>query len=242
MTPETFDITILSTDTIAPSVKTFVFERTDGRPLVFEPGQWLNLVLPLASGDIRRAYSIASSPNGTPRFELAVTEVTGGPGSGYLCGLGPGAQLRAIGPQGFFTRRAADPNRSLFVATGTGVTPLRSMIHAALAAGSQVPLWLLLGVRHVDDILYRAELEALARANPNVRVEITLSQGGPDWTGRRGYVQTHIPELWAELSVKSEGEPNLYVCGLERMITAVRQLVRKDMGVPRERVHSERYD
>ena len=55
------------------------------------------MVLPLAGGEIRRAYSIASAPDGTPRFELAVTEVTGGPGSGYLCGLGPGATLRAVG-------------------------------------------------------------------------------------------------------------------------------------------------
>ncbi len=242
MTPETFDIAIVSTDVLAPSVKSFVFERVDGRPLAFDPGQWLNLVLPLEGGDIRRAYSIASAPNGTPRFELAVTEVTGGPGSGYLCGLGPGARLRAIGPQGFFTRSPTDEHPSLFVATGTGVTPLRSMMHAAIAAASQVPLWLLLGVRHTDDILYRSDFEALAHANPNVRVEFTLSQGEPAWSGRRGYVQTHIPELWSELSVQKRGEPNLYVCGLERMITAVRQLVRKDMGVPRQQVHSERYD
>ena len=242
MTPETFDIAIVSTDVLAPSVKSFVFERVDGRPLAFDPGQWLNLLLPLEGGDIRRAYSIASAPNGTPRFELAVTEVTGGPGSGYLCGLGPGARLRAIGPQGFFTRSPTDPNPSLLVATGTGVTPLRSMMHAALAARSEAPLWLLLGVRHTDDILYRAEFEELARAHPNVRVEFTLSQGGPDWQLRRGYVQTHIPELWSELGRLNRLEPHLYVCGLEKMITAVRQLVRKNMGVPRESVHSERYD
>jgi NAD(P)H-flavin reductase len=114
------------------------------------------------------------------------------------------------------------------------------MMHAALAAGSTTPLWLLLGVRHTDDILYRAEFEDLARSHANVRVTFTLSQGGDAWTGRRGYVQTHIPELWTELG--ATGEPHLYVCGLERMITAVRQLVRQDMAVPRQRVHSERYD
>jgi len=133
--PETFDIEIRSIDTLAPSVKSFVFERTDGRPLAFEPGQWLNLILPMPASEIRRAYSIASAPDGTPRFELAVTEVTGGPGSGYLCGLGPGARLRAVGPQGFFTRSPADANPSLLVATGTGVTPLRSMMLAALDGG-----------------------------------------------------------------------------------------------------------
>jgi ferredoxin-NADP reductase len=55
-------------------------------------------------------------------------------------------------------------------------------------------------------------------------------------------VQSHVPELWDEMRRLERGEPHLYVCGLERMVSAVRHLVRKEMGVPRERVHSERYD
>jgi ferredoxin-NADP reductase len=242
MSVETFDIEIRSIEVLAPSVKSFVFSRVDGKPLVYLPGQWVNLVLPTPGGEIRRAYSIASAPDGTPNFEVAVTEVTGGPGSGYLCGLEAGAKLRAIGPQGFFTREPTDPSPALFVATGTGVTPLRSMLHAAARKGLPSPIWLLLGVRHTADLLYRPELEALASSQENFRVFFTLSQGEPEWTGLRGYVQQHISELWAELGRLDKGEPHLYVCGLEHMITAVRHLVRKEMGVPRERVHSERYD
>jgi ferredoxin-NADP reductase len=48
--------------------------------------------------------------------------------------------------------------------------------------------------------------------------------------------------LWTELAAQDRGEPHLYVCGLERMITAVRHLVRQEMGIARLRVHSERYD
>ena len=242
MVPETFEIEVVTSEMLAPSVRRLVFTRTDGRPLLFKAGQWVNLVLPLPTGEIRRAYSIASAPNETPRFELAVTEVTGGPGSTYLSTLTPGAKLRAIGPQGFFTREPLDASPALFVATGTGVTPLYSMLQNATAAGSTTPLWLLLGVRHASDLLYRAALEALAAANPAVELHFTLSQGEAEWTGRRGYVQTHIPELLEKLGAKGRGEPHVYVCGLERMVSAVRNLVRKEMGLPRERVHSERYD
>jgi ferredoxin-NADP reductase len=242
MAPETFEIELVSTSALAPSVRRLVFARTDGRALVFDAGQWLNLVIPLPEGEIRRAYSIASPPDGSPRFELAVTEVTGGPGSGYLSALVPGARLQAIGPQGFFTRMPTDPAPALMVATGTGVTPIYSMMFAAVSAGAPAPMWLLLGVRREADLLYRAELEALAASNPAVKVFFTLSQGAPDWSGRRGYVQSHVPELWDEMRRLERGEPHLYVCGLERMVSAVRHLVRKEMGVPRERVHSERYD
>ena len=243
--PEKFEVEILSATTLAPSVKSFVFGRVDGQPVLHDAGQWVNLTLPTEAGEIRRAYSIASPPRGAPEFEVAVTEVTGGPGSGYLCGLSAGARLFATGPQGFFTRAPDDPSPSLFVATGTGVTPLRSMIHAALAARSSAAMWLLFGVRHADDLLYRDEFERLTALHPQVRAYFTLSQGGADWEGRRGYVQTHVAELWDELSRSTrttEASPHVYVCGLEPMVNAVRHLVRNELKVPRQQVHSERYD
>ncbi len=198
--------------------------------------------MPLDSGEIRRAYSIASAPTSTPRFDLAVTRVDGGPGSGYLCELTEGAKVLAIGPQGFFTRAAADATPALFVATGTGVTPLRSMLQAAATAGSNTPLWMVFGVRTEEALLYRAELEHLAATRENVRVEFTLSRPGAGWKGRTGYVQGHVAELLAELAKGARDEPHVYICGLERMVSAVRDLVRKDLGLPRQRVHSERYD
>src|SRR5204862_428025 len=113
--------------------------------------------------------------------------------------------------------------------------------------GETKPLWLILGVRRQDDLLYREELEALVKAHPNVRVEFTLSRPDEHWTGRTGYVQTHVKELWAALEKaggdKAEvGTPHAYICGLQRMVGAVRDLLRKDMALPRQHVHSERYD
>jgi NAD(P)H-flavin reductase len=116
------------------------------------------------------------------------------------------------------------------------------MIHAAAAAGSSAPLWVLLGVRHEEDALYADELGALARANPFIRFDVTLSQPRESWAGRRGYVQAHVQELWQGLAATSSAAPHAYVCGLERMVSSVRDLLRKDMAIPRQQVHSERYD
>jgi NAD(P)H-flavin reductase len=128
------------------------------------------------------------------------------------------------------------------VATGTGVAPMRSMLRAAMAAGSSAPVWLLLGVRHEEDLLYGDELRALASGHDFVRFEPTLSRPADGWTGRRGYVQTHVQELWTSLATATGDRPHVYACGLERMVGSVRQLLRKDMGLPRELVHTERYD
>jgi ferredoxin-NADP reductase len=240
--PPTFPVRLLSTRMLTPSVRELVFLREDA-PLDFEPGQWISLALPVdpAGPPLRRSYSIASAPDGTGRFELAVTLVQGGPGSTLLHALAPGAVLQATGPQGFFTRPAGIP--SLFVATGTGFTPLRSMIHGSLRAGAMEPMVVLLGVRHEEDILYRDELEGLQRQHPNLRVHVTLSRPGEGWAGLRGYVQEHASPLWSALTERAgEQAPHLFVCGLERMVKAVRDLMRKQLGVPRDRVHSERFD
>ncbi len=232
---------------LTPNVRELVFERCDGAPFVFEAGQWVSLVLSQVVVDgeaLRRSYSIASPPDGTPCFSIAVTRVGSspeeGPGSAYLHEVPLGTEITAVGPQGFFTRPMSKTGPSLFVATGTGLTPLLSMMRDALSHGESRPLWLLFGGRQERDLLYRAELDALAAERPNVRVYYTLSRPDAGWGGRTGYVQAHVRELWNELA--EHAPPHAYVCGLHDMIGAVRDLLRKEMGVPREQVHSERYD
>lgn len=240
--PPTFDVRLARARMISPNVRELGFERVDGAPFAFQAGQWASLVLPLAEGEARRAYSIASPPDGTGRFELAITKVDGGPGSTFLHALEPGATLRVIGPQGFFTRAPTAGHPSLFVGTGTGVTPLRSMIKDALAHGDKAPLTLLFGVRRPEDRLYVEELEELTAAHPQFRAIYTLSRPTPEWSGLTGYVQTHVTPLWRELEAHGSAPPHVYICGLERMVGAVRDLLRKEMGVERKQVHSERYD
>ncbi len=240
--PETFDIVLAKSRMIAPAVRELVFERADEGVFDFEPGQWINLVLPLLSGEVRRAYSIASAPEGSNRFELAVTLVENGPGSRYLHNITEGSVITAIGPHGLFTRAADDPHPALFVGTGTGVTPLRSMLRAALASGSNAPLWLLFGARYEQDILYRDELAELEARHSQLRHLITLSRPGQTWSGSSGYVQTHVPALLRELEMATGASPHVFVCGLERMVKSVRELCRGELGVDRKRVHTERYD
>lgn len=238
--PPTFDVRLTRAQMITPNVKELHFVREDGAPMAHAPGQWISLILPLPEGEVRRSYSIASPPRAAGTFDLAITHVNGGPGSTYLHTMEPGSTLRAIGPQGLFLR-TPNVGPSLFVATGTGVTPLRSMLHAALDAGETHPMFLLFGVRTEADRLYREELLALQETHPNFRADYTLSRGSDSWRGRRGYVQTHVKGLYEELA-KGGATPHVYICGLKKMIDGVRELLKVEMQLPRQQVHSERYD
>ncbi len=238
--PPTFDVRLTRAHMITPNVKELHFVREDGAAMAHAPGQWISLILPLQEGEVRRSYSIASPPHADGTFDLAITHVNGGPGSTYLHAMEPGATLRAIGPQGLFLR-TPNVGPSLFVATGTGVTPLRSMLHAALDAGETDPMMLLFGVRTEEDRLYKEELLAMQAKFPNFRAEYTLSRGGEAWPGRRGYVQTHVKGLFEELA-QGGATPHVYICGLKKMIDGVRELLKNDMQLPRQQVHSERYD
>jgi CDP-4-dehydro-6-deoxyglucose reductase len=243
--PPTFEARLARARSLSPSVRELAFERLDGRPMAFEPGQWVNALVPIPldeDSESKRSYSIASPPDGSPRFEIAVTRVQGGPVSTWLHAIEPGEVLSFAGPQGFFTRPPAGGPPSLMIATGTGVTPMRSMIGASVAAGARAPMWLLLGVRHEEDQLFAEEFVALAREHSFIRFEATLSQPRGAWRGRRGYVQAHVRELWDQLTAATDAEAHAYVCGLQRMVGSVRDLLRKDMGLPRAQVHSERYD
>ena len=139
--------------------------------------------------------------------------------------------------QGFF--ELEDPVRPiLMVATGTGLSPFRSMLEGFVALGKTLPkTTIVLGVRSEEDILYAEEFNAL-KAITNLNFIPTLSRPSDNWSGLKGYVQTHIPKLVAELG----SDCDVYVCGLNKMVKEVRTVLKTQLGFDRDRIHTERYD
>ncbi|MFO0685435.1 MAG: FAD-binding oxidoreductase [Sandaracinus sp.] len=219
----------------APGVRRIVFETVDGAPYDFLAGQWVKLFLP---GGIDRDYSIASAPvAGGGRLELLVTRVDGGPGSEALHAMAPGTLVESLGPSGLFVREDEQAELpALFVGTGSGVAPLRAML-GAMPEG-RAPATLLFGCRTPLDVMFEDEWRARAARDATFRFEATLSRADERWGGRRGYVQTHLRELLGAMPDTT----HVYVCGLTKMITEVRRVLKEELGVDRRRVHSERYD
>ena len=220
---------------LAPEVRHFVFEVPEVDRVVFEPGQFVSFHHEIGAEMITRAYSIASPPNGDNRFDLCLNRVPGGPFSNFLFEMRPGEEIQFDGPLGYFLLR--QPVRdSLFVATGTGVAPLRSMIHHLLQHGATARLQLLFGTRFESTILYRQEFEDLAVRHPNFEFHPTLSREGPAWTGLRGHLQEHLFELLA-----GRTDVDVYVCGLKAMVNDVRARLKQN-SFDRRSIIYEKYD
>jgi ferredoxin-NADP reductase len=223
---------------LAPTVRELTLDP--GPDFMFEPGQWVSIRIPAPTGeDVARSYSLASAPRDDGTFDLAVTRVERGPASNFLHALPVGSDMTISRAQGFFTMEVLD-RPAIMVATGTGISPFRSMLQH-LARGQQSlphPVRLLLGVRTEADMLYADELRALAQAAPPFRFEVTLSRGSEGWAGKRGYVQQHVPGLVRELGADCA----VYICGLSRMVKDVRKLLKTELGMSKDRIRSERYD
>ncbi|HQB43008.1 MAG TPA: FAD-dependent oxidoreductase [Polyangiaceae bacterium] len=226
---------LLRSRILAPGVRELTFDP--GPDFEFEAGQWISCRIPATYGeDLARSYSLASAPRADGTFDLAVARVDEGPGSTYLHSLDLGAEVTISRAQGFFTMDEFE-RPAIMIATGTGISPFRAMLQALDAQGAfPYPVCLLLGVRTEKDILYGDEFEALARQR-NLDFSVTLSQPS-QWSGRRGYVQTHLPELVGRF----QGQCDVYICGLSKMVKDVRRILKEELGLTKHQIHSERYD
>ena len=238
--PERRTIELEETHLVTPSVRRMRFRCVDGRAFDFLPGQWVKLFL--AEG-VSRDYSIASAPVPTThsdsgRFALLVTRVEGGAGSSKLHSLRWGDRLEMIGPNGLFVREESElAAPAIFVATGTGLAPFLSMLEAELEHPLPALRIVLTGARTEADIVERARIAELRKRDRRLVHTVTLSQAHPEWTGLRGYVQAHLESI-----VATTPNAHLYICGLRRMVDAVRSLARGPLGFERTHVHSERFD
>ena len=224
---------------LSEQTKHLEFEMLRVPHFSFVPGQWLSLKTNRPGGEeITRAYSIASAPAQDNGFALCLNRVQDGFMSNFLCDMREGAEIACQGPFGDFILRP--PLRdTVFIATGTGIAPFRSMLHWLLAYESRHQghgFWLVFGSRYEKDIYYHDEFLRLAEQYANFHYLPTLSRGGTEWRGLRGYVQEHVTGI-----VQGRGEMQAYICGLDKMIKANRDLL-KGLGWERKAVRFEKYD
>ncbi len=186
--------------------------------ITFKAGQFVSFEVPKEGQPrlVTRPYSIASSPEQRDRILLVLNLVQGGPGSSYLFSLREGDQTSFKGPAGAFYLRDDETKDLLFVATGTGIAPIRSMILAQLQRAPARPVTLFWGLRSQRDLYWQDDLDALSAAHPRFTAVTTLSRPEPGWRGVHGRVTTLV-----EGRIASVSDLAVYLCGGSGMIKDV---------------------
>jgi 3-ketosteroid 9alpha-monooxygenase subunit B len=195
----------------------------------YRPGQFLTLNVPCGDATVQRCYSLSSAPGIDAALKITVKRVRDGRASNWLCErVRAGDALDVLPPAGVFTPRTLDGDLLLF-AGGSGITPVLSILKAALVHGRGM-LTLVYANRDEQSVIFRDELQQLAQRHPGrLRAIHWLDsvQGIPQ--------QRHLEELARPFS-----RQETFICGpalfMENALAAMLGL-----GLPRAKVHVERF-
>ncbi len=227
------ELRVISVRRATPSTRVIRLDLA-GAPFNYLPGQ-LAIVGP-AGNSFRLPYSIASAPAESEQSGHLEFLVRLDPAS-PLRHVKRGARISVDGPLGFFTFPAKPvEERFLFVAGGTGIAPLRSMILQAVLTRQRGTLSLLYSARSPQDFAYLPELRRLARRR-HLELALTATREIPTgWRGDRGRITR---ERLAPL-IQSP-DTLCFVCGPVAMIDAVPQML-ESLGIDRRRIRIEEWE
>ena len=228
--------TILEIRDETPTVKTFRFRLS--RLVKHEAGQHYEIRLTAPNGyQAARLYSAASAASGNNELELTVALLPDGEVSPYMHHAAKvGDQIEVRGPLGkFFVWKPEDPSPVLLIAGGSGVVPMRCMLQAHQAGGSNASVRLLYSARTSDEIIYKTDLLHSPVFSEATTITITGESGG--WTGRTGRIDGGlIKQALAGLP----SPPLCYVCGATPFVEAMADLL-VSLGIDAARIKTERF-
>jgi ferredoxin-NADP reductase len=203
-------------------------------------GQHVDIRLTAESGyQAQRSYSIASPPE-DDLLSLTVERVDDGEVSPYLVDdLHYGDQFQVRGPiGGYFVWTAGTGGPLYLVAGGSGIAPLMAMLRHRDRQNARTPALLLYSSRSQEDVIYREELDEMARRDFNLRVVHTLTRNQP--RGWAGYQRRIDKAMLAEASFTPEQNPKTFVCGPTPLVEDVSRLL-VQLGHDPQTIKTERF-
>ena len=187
--------------------------------LQFLAGQYIEFLLKDGS---RRSFSMANAPHADELVQLHVRHVPGGNFTDHVFNkMKERDILRFEGPLGSFVLREDSDKPVVFVASGTGFAPIKSIIETALHKGVSRPMVLYWGGRRPKDLYMNALAESWAAAHASQFKYIPVVSDGlaeDGWTGRTGFVHRAVMEDFPDLSAHQ-----VYACGVPIMVDSAKK-------------------
>ena len=257
--PQKFTSRLATIQKVSSKVYLERFELIEPKEFIFLPGQTVMLQVapasPAGGPGVNRSMSIASSPSDKGSILLAHDVSPMGAYSQWAMNAKAGDTMNFVGPLGMFVLDQESPRTRVFVATGTGVSPFRSMlldlssrakrgdlmfddplkqeIASSKTPRNDINASLYWGLRHEEDIFWKEEFEELAAQHPNFKFVLTLSQPSETWQGKRGRVGEHV-----FVEEQNLAGCDFYLCGNKSMVSETESsLLAKN--VPKEHIKKE---
>jgi CDP-4-dehydro-6-deoxyglucose reductase, E3 len=199
--------------------------------LQFLAGQYIEFLL---KGGSRRSFSMGNAPHDDELIQLHVRHVAGGQFTDHVFGTMKERDiLRLEGPLGTFFLREDSAKPIVFVASGTGFAPIKSIIEHALHKGVTRPMVLYWGGRRAKDLY----MDALARQWPIEYVPV-ISDALPEdnWSGRTGFVHRAVMQDFPDLSGHQ-----VYACGVPVMVDAAKRDFTQQCKLPEEEFFADSF-
>lgn len=221
---------IVSVEQLAPEIVRVVLKTPPATPLRFVSGQYVDVI---ADG-VRRSYSLANAPRADGLLELLIKRYAGGHLSTFWFErVKTNDLIRLEGPFGTFFRREAEPTNVVFLATGTGIAPVKALLEETATdreASLRQRIRVFWGNREAENFCWDPVSLGL-----DIGFHHLVSGANPDWSGRRGYVH--------EAAIHDGVDPAdtiVYACGSSAMIASARDAL-VALGLPPRRFLSDAF-
>jgi CDP-4-dehydro-6-deoxyglucose reductase len=220
--PRTLPARIQSLERLTPDIVRVVLRLPPAASFQYHPGQYIELIGP---GGVRRSYSLAQGADPLGGLELHIRQVDGGILSRYWFEQAQvNDLLRLNGPLGTFFLRDVHEQDLVFLATGTGIAPVKAMIEGLSRPGQQVfprSVSVFWGGRVPAD-LYWSPDDAFQEIVQGIGFTPVLSRADDSWSGERGHVQQVLMHHSVE---RDWTRTRVYACGSQAMIQGARLAV-----------------
>ncbi len=216
-------------------VKLHLRRMGEDKQIKLDSGQFFELEIPGTS--TTRSYSPANTSNKQGDMEFLIRVLSDGKFSNYLKhDAHLGQFINVKGPSGIFGLKENGFTPRYFVAGGTGLAPILSMVRRMHEWDEPQKCVIYYGVNTEDEVFYVEELHQLAMQMKTLEVRICVWKASDTWHGEKGSV---VDILRRDLQ-KTGAKPDLYLCGPPGMVDAT-FAVCADVGIPKERIYLEKF-
>lgn len=227
-----------------PDTVTIYFEQPEPY-LDYKPGQYLTVILEIDGKEVRRSYSLCTSPFVDPHPGITVKRVDKGLVSNYLNDhIRPGKTINIMKPLGNFTLdfHSKNARQLVMIAGGSGITPIMGIAKSLLINEPQSKVSLLFCSRSEEGIIFKKALENLeSQYGPRFQVTHQLSKPSASWTGSKGRLNHTVLANYLDSAIDKNAEAtHFFLCGPEGMMEIAMDLLAERKENP-ERIHKESF-